>query len=191
MAGNLMDPAMKPIPRVLLVKAHVPAHTRKDGTQVRAYDTRVQARTKPAGQRGDAQSGDLFAPKQDKAAWARRVIHNEDHMPWRDVAEAKRILGIEDRDVVAEFRELFDERKAKQKGQPAPEKDWRDEENWHTRTQMRMRTLSDDALHYIVKDATEAAEAAEKMGSRKAGQYRDEAHYASDELYRRRRARGL
>ena len=56
---------------------------------------------------------------------------------------------------------------------------------------MRMRTLSDAELHYIVKDATEAAEAAEKMGSRKAGQYRDEAHYASDELYRRRRARGL
>jgi hypothetical protein len=119
MAGNLMDPAMKPVPRVLLVKAHVPAHTRKDGTQVRAYDTRVQARATPE------------------------------------------------------------------------TKDWRDEENWHTRTQMRMRTLSDDALHYIVKDATEAAEAAEKMGSRKAGQYRDEAHYASDELYRRRRARGL
>lgn len=93
-----MDSAMKPVPRVLLVKAHVAAHTRKDGTQVRAYDTR---------------------------------------------------------------------------------------------TQMRMRTLSDDALHYIVKDATEAAEAAEKMGSKKAGQYRDEAHYASDELYRRRRARGL
>ena len=191
-----MDPAMKPVPRVLLVKAHVPAHTRKDGTQVRAYDTRVQARAKPAGKKlageqGDGQTGDLFAAKEDRTAWARRVIQNEDYLPWRDVAEAKKILGIEDRDVVGEFKELFAERAAKQKGQPAPEKDWRDEENWHTRTQMRMRTLTDDALHYIVRDATEAGEAAEKMGSRKAGQYRDEAHYASDELYRRRRARGL
>lgn len=42
-----MDSAMKPVPRVLLVKAHVAAHTRKDGTQVRAYDTRVQARATP------------------------------------------------------------------------------------------------------------------------------------------------
>lgn len=110
---------MKLIPRVLLIKAHVAAHVRKDGTPVRAYDTRVQPKATP---------------------------------------EAK---------------------------------DWRDEENWHTRTQMRMRTLSDAELHYIMKDATEAAENAEQMGSHKAGQYRDEAHYASDELFRRRRTRGL
>lgn len=72
----------------------------------------------------------------------------------------------------------------------APEKDWRDEENWHTRTQMRMRTLPEASLHYIIKDATEAAEIGEKSGfsAAKTGRYRDEAHYASMELYQRRKA---
>lgn len=67
-------------------------------------------------------------------------------------------------------------------------KDWRDEENWHSRTQGRMATLDDAALRYIIKDATEAAETLEKgnPSSKKAGQYRDEAHYASMELHKRR-----
>lgn len=66
--------------------------------------------------------------------------------------------------------------------------DWRDEENWHSRTMARMKTLPPESLRYIIKDATEAAEAAEKMGGSKAGQYRDEAHYAAMELKKRQAA---
>lgn len=65
--------------------------------------------------------------------------------------------------------------------------DWRDHENWHTRTMEKMKTHSDDELRFIHKDANEAADNGEKMGSKKSGQYRDEAHYASDELGRRQR----
>lgn len=66
-------------------------------------------------------------------------------------------------------------------------KDWRDEENWHTRTQEKMKTHSEDQLRFIHKDATEAAETGEKSGfdSKKTGKYRDEAHYASMELKKR------
>lgn len=73
----------------------------------------------------------------------------------------------------------------------AVEKDWRDEENWHTRTMARMKTLSDDSLRYIYKDANEAASNMEKMNpnSEKAGRYRDEAHYASMELRKRQESR--
>lgn len=72
----------------------------------------------------------------------------------------------------------------------APKKDWRDEENWHTRTQMKMETHSDDELRYIHKDATDAAVVGEKSGfdSKKTGRYRDEAHYASMELKKRQDA---
>lgn len=56
---------------------------------------------------------------------------------------------------------------------------------WHRRTMDRMKTLDEDALRYIYKDATEAAEAGEKIDNPKSGQYRDEAHYASMELKRR------
>lgn len=63
-------------------------------------------------------------------------------------------------------------------------------ENWHTRTMARMRGLPAESLHFIIKDATEAAENAEHMGNPKAGQYRDEVHYAHMEL-RRRIFRGI
>ncbi len=71
-----------------------------------------------------------------------------------------------------------------------PDKDWRDEENWHSRTMGRMKTLDEASLRYVMKDATEAAENLERAGStsKKAGQYRDEAHYASMELKSRRDA---
>jgi hypothetical protein len=58
-------------------------------------------------------------------------------------------------------------------------------ENWHTRTMARMKGLPVESLHFIIKDATEAAENAEHMGNPKAGQYRDEVHYAHMELKRR------
>lgn len=72
------------------------------------------------------------------------------------------------------------------KRQAAP-KDWRDEENWHSRMQAKMKTHSEAELRYIHKDATEAAEIGEKSGHdpKKTGQYRDEAHYAAQELHKR------
>lgn len=69
--------------------------------------------------------------------------------------------------------------------QAAP-KDWRDEENWHSRQMAKMKTHSEAELRFIIKDATEAAELAEERGStEKAGKYRDEAHYAAMELHKR------
>lgn len=58
---------------------------------------------------------------------------------------------------------------------------------WHSYTMEAMKRKSDAQLKYILKDATEAADAGEKMGNPKAAQYRDEAHYASMELARRRK----
>jgi hypothetical protein len=55
-------------------------------------------------------------------------------------------------------------------------------DNWHTRTRARFKTYSDESLRFVIKDATDAAESGEKMGNPKAGQYRDEAHYAAMEL---------
>ena len=69
--------------------------------------------------------------------------------------------------------------------QAAP-KDWRDEENWHSRQMAKMKTHSEAELRFIIKDATEAAELAEQRGStEKAGKYRAEAHYAAMELHKR------
>ena len=63
-----------------------------------------------------------------------------------------------------------------------PEADWRGEENWHARTQAKMKTHTDDALRFIAKDAGEASRAIDGIGGSKAGQYADEAHYANMEL---------
>jgi hypothetical protein len=73
----------------------------------------------------------------------------------------------------------------------AAAKDWRDEENWHSRQMGKMKTLSEAELSFIIKDATEAAEIGEKSGwsAEKTGKYRDEAHYASMELHKRRNAK--
>lgn len=58
---------------------------------------------------------------------------------------------------------------------------------WHTRTMEKFRGYSEAQLRYVIKDATEAADAGETFGNSKVGQYRDEAHYASMELQRRRK----
>ena len=74
-----------------------------------------------------------------------------------------------------------DKRQAK-----APAKDWRDEENWHSRTQGKFATYSEEQLRYVIKDAGEAAKHAYAMGNdKKGGQYDDEVHYASMELKKR------
>lgn len=68
----------------------------------------------------------------------------------------------------------------------AAAKDWRDEENWHSRTQGKFKTYSEAQLHYVINDAGEAAKHARAMGNdKKAGQYEDEVHYAHMELKKR------
>lgn len=62
-----------------------------------------------------------------------------------------------------------------------------DSDNWHTKTMEAMKRKDDHALRFILKDATQAAEVGEKMGNPKSGQYRDEAHYASMEIQRRKK----
>lgn len=62
-----------------------------------------------------------------------------------------------------------------------------DSANWHSKTMEEMKRKDDDALRFILKDATQAAEAGEKFGNPKSGQYRDEAHYASMEIQRRKK----
>lgn len=72
----------------------------------------------------------------------------------------------------------------------AAKNDWRDEENWHSRTQGKFATYTDDQLRYVQKDAAEAAKHAYSMGNnKKAGQYDDEVHYASMELKKRQDAK--
>lgn len=60
---------------------------------------------------------------------------------------------------------------------------------WHSYTIEAMKHKSEDALRFIIKDATESADLGEKMDppNPKAGQYRDEAHYASMEIQRRKK----
>jgi hypothetical protein len=62
-----------------------------------------------------------------------------------------------------------------------------DSANWHSQTMEAMKRKDDAALRFILKDATQAAEAGEKFGNPKSGQYRDEAHYASMEIQRRKK----
>lgn len=65
-------------------------------------------------------------------------------------------------------------------------KDWRDEENWHSRTMGKFKTYDESQLRYVIKDAGEAAKHAREMGNeKKAGQYEDEVHYANMELKKR------
>ncbi len=63
---------------------------------------------------------------------------------------------------------------------------------WHSRTMARMKTLPEESLRFIIKDATEAADNLESIDINhpKAGKYRDEAHYAAMEIQRRLEAFG-
>ena len=49
---------------------------------------------------------------------------------------------------------------------------------------MTRKTLAE--LKFIIRDATEAAELGERMNNPKSGQYRDEVHYAVQEINKRR-----
>lgn len=57
--------------------------------------------------------------------------------------------------------------------------------NWHSDTIARFKTLDSNSLLYIRSDAYNAAIAGEDIGNPKTGQYWDEFHYASQELRRR------
>lgn len=186
---------------ILFTKAHIAGHTRtlKTGKVVRvnAYDNKVVGRGKP----GAPGQADLFGGVQvepepasgkltpEQRAWAERTWRDQDYLPWAQVEKAREMLGHPKDEDAELLRTPEGREKVKAKiSQAKPETDWRDEENWHSRTMGRMKTLDDAALRYVVKDATEAAESLERDGStsKKAGQYRDEAHYASMELKRRR-----
>lgn len=71
---------------------------------------------------------------------------------------------------------------------PAPAADWRDHDDFHARTQARMKTLTHEQLRYIQRDAGEASRAADTFGGSKAGQYADESHYAGMEMTARSEA---
>jgi hypothetical protein len=79
----------------------------------------------------------------------------------------------------------FSSTRKKRAALPAPQPSGKDGQ-WHTDTMARMRTLPDESLRFIVKDASEASRAMDTIGSPKAGQYADEAHYAQMEINRRR-----
>lgn len=57
--------------------------------------------------------------------------------------------------------------------------------NWHSDTIKRFKTLGSESLLYIRDDAYNAAKAGETIDNPKTGQYWDEFHYASQELRRR------
>ena len=153
--------------KLLLLKSHIDTYTRKDGATVTAHD--------------------------DKRVKAGDVGHHEQELYGRhykqfDKVEAHdgtvhTVLNHTGPEVTTYGGASFHPTKVK------PAKDWRDEENWHTRTMSKMRTHSMAELHGIRRDASEAAEVGEKAGhsSDKTGKYRDEAHYAGMEITRRQK----
>lgn len=160
---------------VLLLKAHVDTYTRKDGSVVRAHEDKRRAAASGVHPHGIKSGDPIMFEHPDRG---RRV--------------AGTYVGVRDGQSVVRHSEdgefKVDHNAVSARDGSSAAKDWRDEENWHSRTQGRMATLDDAALRYIIKDANEAAENLEKTdpSSKKAGQYRDEAHYASMELHKRR-----
>lgn len=106
----------------------------------------------------------------------------------------------EDDDAEHEAKETPAEEQAEEdaeaKGEPEPNDGDEEEEamdsaspngEWHTKTMAAMREKSNDSLKFIIKDAGEAARAAQNLGNTVAeGKYQDEVHYASMELKRRK-----
>jgi len=161
----------------LFFKSHVSGYTKKDGTVVRPYQDMRTASNSTA-----SFDDNKKRHVEDAIRWANHE-HGEYGTDWirqHAPAHLSEKWGIPE----SHARNAIDDHFG-------GDKDWRDEENWHSRTMGRMKTLGDDQLRYIIKDANEAAENMEKMdpASKKSGQYRDEAHYASMELASRRKAR--
>lgn len=178
----------RPIPVLFLAKSHIDTYTRKDGAVVRAHDDKRQAAVDDSkfpdgpGRKGFKPGQHVTFPhpkKPGEKATGRfvgvrdgqSVVHHDEHGELKlDHADVTPDRGAQDVD----------------KNDDGDLKDWRDETNWHTRTMGRMKTLGEAQLHYIVKDAREAAKHAWDMGNHdKAGKYEDEAHYAAMELHKR------
>ena len=185
---------------ILFLKTHVSGYTRADGVTVKPHeDKRAKKITPPKGW-VHAQGDDQFNPW---GAHPYRHVFSRDYGGDGKPVHNLSILRHTDGDYIpAHGGVVMHDKKTKTPDDAAriaedwlrgshpdvvEKRDWRDEENWHTRTMGRMKTLSDDALRFIVKDANEAAANIEEMNpnSEKAGRYRDEAHYAAMELRRR------
>jgi len=60
---------------------------------------------------------------------------------------------------------------------------------WHSDTMKKLAGYSEDELKFVIKDAGEAGELADKMGNEEqSGKYADEIHYATMELRKRQQA---
>lgn len=172
---------------VLFFKSHVEGYTRRDGVVVKPHERYAMAGGRKVAvtrNGGYVEDAGQWTPHGKRAMQA--VF---DHGSKEKALEHLKASGDQEaHDALAAAGDITvhdDEPK------PAkPEKDWRDEENWHSRTMGRMKTLGEAELRYIIKDATEAAELGEKSGwsSEKTGKYRDEAHYAAMELHKRGQA---
>jgi len=170
-------------PVCLLLKAHVETYTRKDGTVVDAHERKggplkhgERVKIKP----------EFQDPGDDKFDW--RVDGDEEKGRLDVVPHGTGMHILPKLTVQSHMVDRHDDRSSVDAKPAGDGKDWRDETNWHSRQQAKMKTHSEAELHYIVKDATEAAEIAEKKHggmTDKAGKYRDEAHYAAMELNKR------
>lgn len=165
----------------LFFKAHVETYTRKDGAVVAAHDDKRPAARAPI------KKGDRVRIKpehqddgDDKYTW--HAIDDEEKGRVT-VSPTDHPMRIKPTYVMhSHMVEHHDDGKSK----ASSAKDWRDEENWHARAMGRMKTLGENELRFIIKDAREAAKHAWDMGNKaKAGQYEDEAHYAAMELEKR------
>ena len=176
----------KPIP-VLFVKSHIDTYTRGDGVVVQAHDNKVQAHRDKAQEHREA-AKKLPESHEMHGHHIGAAKCHEEAADMHEYAKNNRCAYMDKPSQLARKKTIEANAYSKAVKEKAKEHDWRDEENWHTRTMMKFKTLSDDSLKFILKDATEAAEIAEKNGfdSKKSGQYRDEAHYASMELRKRR-----
>ena len=192
----------------LFLKSHVDTFTRKDGVVVQAHETKVPAamfhpesnsmkvpKLFPEAERKtipvvatDSELVHLRPPVNGIHSAAMIQSHPKENIAWlRAIGHTVNVLNEGENPKV---------KVGKRSGSwhvtdIQPKKDWRDEENWHTRTMMKFETLPDESLKYIIKDATEAADLLEQDGgsSKKSGQYRDECHYAHMELHKRRHAK--
>lgn len=56
---------------------------------------------------------------QNRIEWAKRVVANEDYLPWADVQDAKKILGLPVGGLTREEQSAYDKAVGRLKGVPA------------------------------------------------------------------------
>lgn len=182
---------------ILFFKSHIDTYTRKDGTVVQAHDDKRTPKH-PEIKKFMSDAGYKSAKKTHQS---RGKVNGWDHVidplyGHHKLMTKYNVVGFDSEGDALEFAK---HNKAKTsgywgegghdgviKGSEPAAKDWRDEENWHSRMQGKMKTHSEAELRYIIKDAREAAKLAYERGNdKKGGQYDDEAHYAAQELHKR------